>query len=202
MFLFVCLTIISKIYNHSPCLWLDEIQSFSCFIRKYSLKGNKRLIASNTARNPAPLVLRGKCSWQVMKVLSSWSLGGKWGSWGSVELSDLLGKLFLGRAVYLGCRTDILMSVAVLRRGWWIGREPKPPPYPSASQATVLEITVKRSGNLGNDTRTVYFTNILNFGEGIYLGYFLFFYLGGDRDFLVVLELSFFVFCKHNIFSL
>lgn len=41
---------------------LMKSRAFSCLVRKNILKGNLSLVASNTARNPAPLVLRGKCS--------------------------------------------------------------------------------------------------------------------------------------------
>lgn len=114
-----------------------------------------------------------------MGVLSCWYLRGKWGSWGSAELSDPLGKLFLSRAMYLGCTTDVLMSVAVFMGGWWIGREPKPPLHClCASQATVLKITAKCSVILRNDTRTVYFSSILNLVEGGF-GWVFFCWVGG-----------------------
>lgn len=130
-----------------------------------------------------------------MKALSSWCLGGKWGSWGLAELSDLLGQLFLSRAMYLGCRTDVLMSVAVFRGGWWIGKESKPPtlpickpnPFPWDHSQEFCQLK-----KWHNCLLLYYFT--------FWTRCFLFYFFPLGRGVLVFLMLLFFVLCKQNFF--
>lgn len=103
-----------------------------------------------------------------MKPLGTWSLGGKWVCWWVADLSsDPLGKLFLSKALYLGCRT---------RCQWLCSEEDDlegnqtPPPCPFATQATAHKFTVKSSVNRKwHCTAPVYFSGILHFLGGIFV---------------------------------